>query len=216
MPVQPEKVCSYVETYAEVTLGTSTTPKVEEHKVLGVLWNPGSDRLVIDVSELAQLASILQPTKRNLVSLIGKFSDPLGILAPVVVKFKILFQKLCQDKIDWESPLPDDLSQAIHLGIVLDLITEMFLRCLKRFAARRVLARKFISDNGKTLKGGGQVHRGSFQGRNSTGISCWTGKQMVIEHRACSMVGRCLLASGQIDQALLAKGGRPGQPYIHV
>ncbi len=92
------------------TLGTSTTTKVEEHKVLGVPWNPDSDRLVLDVSELARQASTIEPTKRNLVSLIGRFYDPLGFLAPVVVKFKILFQKLCQDGIEWDSPLPEDLT----------------------------------------------------------------------------------------------------------
>ena len=27
------------------------------------------------------------------------------------MKFKILFQKLCQDKLEWDEPLPDDLLQ---------------------------------------------------------------------------------------------------------
>ena len=30
-------------TFAETTLGVSQTPNMEEHKVLGVPWNPGSD-----------------------------------------------------------------------------------------------------------------------------------------------------------------------------
>ena len=99
------------ETYAKATLGCSPTEGVEENKILGVLWNPTADCLIFDVSELAQLATSLRPTKRNVVSLIGKFYDPLGFLAPVTIKFKILFQKLCQNKVEWDSTLPEELMQ---------------------------------------------------------------------------------------------------------
>ena len=99
------------ETYAKATLGCSPTEGVEENKILGVLWNPTADCLIFDVSELAQLAISLRPTKRNVVSLIGKFYDPLGFLAPVTIKFKILFQKLCQNKVEWDSTLPEELMQ---------------------------------------------------------------------------------------------------------
>ena len=44
------------------------------------------------------------------------------------------------------------VTRAVHLDIVTDLSTATFLRCLKRFASRRGLPRKFISDNGKTFK----------------------------------------------------------------
>ena len=44
------------------------------------------------------------------------------------------------------------VTRAIHLDIVSDLSTTTFIRCLKRFAARRGLPRKFLSDNGTTFK----------------------------------------------------------------
>ena len=44
------------------------------------------------------------------------------------------------------------VTRAVHLNIVLDMSTETFIRCLKRFAAQRVLPQRFISDNGKTFK----------------------------------------------------------------
>ena len=97
------------ETYAQATLGTTHTRSVEEHKILGVPWNPISDCLIFDVTELAKLASNLQPTKRNVVSLIGKFYDPLGFLAPVTIRFKVLFQRLCRDKLEWDVNLPEGL-----------------------------------------------------------------------------------------------------------
>jgi len=95
--------------YSEATLGVSQTPTLEEHKVLGVPWNPESDQLIFDVANLARLAIDLHPTKRNLVSLIGKFYDPLGFLSPVIIRYKILFQKLCQCKSGWDEIIPDKL-----------------------------------------------------------------------------------------------------------
>ena len=98
----PESSSHHEPTYSETTLGVFQVPKVGEHKILGVPWNPESDRLIFDVTCIAKLALDLIPTKRNLVSLIGKFYDPLGYLSPVVIKYKILFQQLCQSKIEWD------------------------------------------------------------------------------------------------------------------
>ena len=42
--------------------------------------------------------------------------------------------------------------RAVHLDLVPDLTTSSFLRSLKRFAARRGLPRRIVSDNGKTFK----------------------------------------------------------------
>ena len=44
------------------------------------------------------------------------------------------------------------VTRAVHLDIVCDMTTHAFLRCLKRFASRRGLPLKFLSDNGKTFK----------------------------------------------------------------
>ena len=54
-------------------------------------------------------------------------------------------------------------TQAVHLDIVQDMSTESFIRCLKRFAARRGLPRKFISDNGKTFKAASRFLRSVFK-----------------------------------------------------
>ena len=47
---------------------------------------------VINLNDIAIAARELQPTKRNIVSLVGKFYDPLGYLAPVVIQFKTFFK----------------------------------------------------------------------------------------------------------------------------
>ncbi|XP_006825937.1 uncharacterized protein LOC102802298, partial [Saccoglossus kowalevskii] len=42
------------------------------------------------------------------------------------------------------------VTRAIHLELVMDLSTDTFLRAFRRFAARRSLPSKIISDNGST------------------------------------------------------------------
>ena len=44
------------------------------------------------------------------------------------------------------------VTRAIHLELVNELSTSAFIRCLKRFPARRGLPRRIISDNAKTFK----------------------------------------------------------------
>ena len=109
------------DTYAKETLGTAhLTTNSCEHKVLGVAWDSSSDCLLFDMSTLAQLARDMQPTKRNLVSLIGKFYDPLGFLAPITIKYKMLFQTLCRSKLEWDHVLPNELLKEWR-----DLITDL-------------------------------------------------------------------------------------------
>ena len=69
------------ESYADVTLGSTQSTGPQETKILGVRWNPQTDRLILSVSDIAQEARSVQPTKRNVVSVVGKFYDPLGFLA---------------------------------------------------------------------------------------------------------------------------------------
>ena len=76
---------------------------------MGVRWNVNTDQFVVSLNEIARLARSLEPTKRNIVSLVGKFYDPLGILAPVVVRFKIFLQTMCEAKLEWDQQLPINL-----------------------------------------------------------------------------------------------------------
>lgn len=72
---------------------------------MGIPWNTQCDQLIFNVDDVAELAVDLYPSRRNVISLIGKFYDLLGFLLPVIIKFKILFQKLCQSKTDWDEAI---------------------------------------------------------------------------------------------------------------
>jgi hypothetical protein len=75
-------------------------------KTLGLHWNPVSDSFSFKV-ELPQPPS--QPTKRKLLSEMAKIFDPLGLLAPVIIRAKILFQKLWLLQLGWDDLLPESI-----------------------------------------------------------------------------------------------------------
>lgn len=72
------------ESYADAMLGVSQAAGPQETKILGVRWNSQTDCLIFSVSDIAQEAQIVEPTKRNVVSVVGRIYDPLGLLVPLV------------------------------------------------------------------------------------------------------------------------------------
>ena len=91
------------------TLGTTQISLVGEQKVIGIRWNVSSDCFMLSIQDIAHLANQIEPTKRHIVSVVGRIYDPLGYLSTVVVWFKIFFQELCESKIDWDQPLTGEL-----------------------------------------------------------------------------------------------------------
>lgn len=63
------------------------------------------DQLIFDVSDVSQAMSGTLPTTRIAVSLATRFFDPLGVISPLIVRFKVLFQQLCEAKTGWDEPL---------------------------------------------------------------------------------------------------------------
>ena len=102
------------ETYSSSTVGHSQRIHLGEQRVLGVRWNVVLDHFVVNLDDIAIAARELQPTKRNVVSLVGKFYDPLRFLAPVVKQFKVFFKELCAAKLEWNQPLSGELLRRWH------------------------------------------------------------------------------------------------------
>ena len=75
----------------------------EYTKALSLEWNTTFDhfRLTIPDSPLPDTI-----TKRILVSQIGKIFDVLGWFSPVLIEMKIHLQRLWEEKIDWDDPIP--------------------------------------------------------------------------------------------------------------
>ena len=95
--------------YSKITLGGDSNTSMEEQKVLGICWNVAEDQLHFDVSSIAQAMDTTVPTKRDVVRITAKFFDPLGVICPVIIQFKILFQDMCKLKMKWDDPLTGEL-----------------------------------------------------------------------------------------------------------
>lgn len=79
----------------------------ESTKTLGLRWEPKSDYFIFHPIEFLS-QDIL--TKRQFLSQISKIFDPLGWLAPVTIKLKILFQELWKSELGWDQPLPEKVA----------------------------------------------------------------------------------------------------------
>ncbi|XP_066585519.1 uncharacterized protein [Prorops nasuta] len=75
-------------------------------KTLGLLWHPKLDSFKFNIQVLCPSNKV--QTKRTVLSSLARLFDPLGWLAPVIVRAKIFLQDLWIMKIDWDTPLPQD------------------------------------------------------------------------------------------------------------
>ena len=66
-------------------------------------------RLIGDLNELAVLVHSAEATKQQIVSVASRFYDPLGLISPVTIQFKMLFRDLCLSKVGWDEPLSGEL-----------------------------------------------------------------------------------------------------------
>ncbi|XP_045130684.1 uncharacterized protein LOC123515864 [Portunus trituberculatus] len=83
----------------EITLKDGRLPS---ERVLGVLWD-------LEADELAVRAQTPQKpeTKRGLLSMISSIYDPLGVLASVLIRAKLIFQDECRRQAGWDKPLTE-------------------------------------------------------------------------------------------------------------
>lgn len=80
--------------------------EVEYTKTLGIEWNVHMDHFRLTVADLSPLDEV---TKRKLVSDIAKTFDVLGWFSPTIVTVKILLQRLWEEGISWDDPVPPDI-----------------------------------------------------------------------------------------------------------
>lgn len=80
-----------------------------ERQVLGVRWAVTNDVFTFDLGSIADQMKETIPTNRNAVSLATRFFDPLGVITPLTIRFKLLFQQLCETKVGWDELLEGEL-----------------------------------------------------------------------------------------------------------
>ena len=100
---QNASVTTEEETFAKFTLGSEVSKNCP--KVLGLPWDFENDAIHFNFEKVVAKAQEVPPTKRNLQSVLASMFDPLGIISPVIVRMKMLFQELCRDSIGWNDEL---------------------------------------------------------------------------------------------------------------
>lgn len=103
-------------------------------KVLGIQWNPRDDSFTYRVN----LPNDKTVTRRSILSMVSRLYDPLGWIAPVVFKIKLLLQSLLasndnSSKVEWDAPASDDIVRKWR-DIIADLNNLRSLtipRCIK-------------------------------------------------------------------------------------
>ena len=63
------------------------------------------DTLIFDLTTIHQKLTELLRTKRNIVGIATRLYDSLGYITPLTVQFKILFQELCKERLEWDEVL---------------------------------------------------------------------------------------------------------------
>lgn len=86
-----------------------TLPQSGEYtKTLGVEWNPSLDHFRLAITSLSHQESV---TKRAMSSDIARIFDVLGWMAPVIVKAKVILQRLWEEKLLWDDIVPEHLKE---------------------------------------------------------------------------------------------------------
>ena len=78
-------------------------------KTLGLEWDTKIDMFHITLAELPPLENL---NKRMLVSNVSKVFDVFGWFAPVTIRMKILPQRVWERRVDWDSPVPEEIQRA--------------------------------------------------------------------------------------------------------
>ena len=77
----------------------------ESVDILGHRWNKKDDTFSFKKDEIVSLQDMM--TKRHCLALLGKLWDPLGLVSPVTVKFRIDLQDLWSAGLGWDEVLPE-------------------------------------------------------------------------------------------------------------
>ncbi|XP_058816344.1 uncharacterized protein LOC131679628 [Topomyia yanbarensis] len=76
-------------------------------KTLGLMLSPQEDEFVISVNRRERETS--PPTKRSVLSEIGRIFDPLDFISPDIIIAKRIMQKLWKAGLPWDAPLEQEL-----------------------------------------------------------------------------------------------------------
>ena len=108
----------------------------EQNKVLGIMWYKNEDYIAFDIQSFVKNFNPV-PTKRRVLHALASLFDPMGLLNPVIVKLKILFQDLCISNVDWDEELDDQFKSIWH-SIIDDLSAVKSIKVERKYCIRDI------------------------------------------------------------------------------
>ena len=130
---------------AIVISGESNQKKIDKlgGKVLGLGWNPTKDSIHIDfivsLKSTSKEKVILSQasmddldenllTPRNLLGVVNGIYDPLGLVAPITTRLRVLFRNVFQSEssIDWDATIIDEKSRCLWMELTQVLVKLLF------------------------------------------------------------------------------------------
>jgi hypothetical protein len=146
-------------------------------KTLGVKWDVTRDLFYFEADLTNQSCEV---TKRNILKITSSVFDPLGLISPILLTGKLIFQDVTRLQLAWDDPAPVDvcdkwtawLQDLQRIGVL------QFIRCLKPLVF-----------NGSAM----QLHHFSDASQRAFG---------------CCTYLRCVNSQGQISVMLVMSKGR--------
>ena len=94
------------QTYSGSLFEKASSQSSAEVKVLGLRWDTERDLFIFKFEPCYSPVS-----KRDILKATARFYDPLGLLGPITVLFKILLQSVCKSQVSWDDPLNPDIAK---------------------------------------------------------------------------------------------------------
>nr|XP_047139172.1 uncharacterized protein LOC124815072 [Hydra vulgaris] len=119
--------------------------QMTETKVLGQSWDKDSDEFTYSFNGITSHYKHIC-SKRDVMKFIASIFDPMGLINPVIVRCKCLFQKLCIAKYSWDDLMSGDILEEWH-----DIIFD-FCSLNKLTLPRWILSDSYLSNTNVKLE----------------------------------------------------------------
>ena len=104
-PVEECKIQEEGQAFSSSQFRAKGNPCSVRCKVLGTGWDTESDMFSLNLASPIETNNGCPITKRSILAATSKLYDPLGILSPVIILWKIIFQSVCKSKMGWGDPV---------------------------------------------------------------------------------------------------------------
>jgi len=82
-------------------------------KVLGMFYDPRNDQFMFKLNDDKLLKKCLtanyHPTRKEMISLVMRVYDPLGLISHFLIHGRLLLQEMCRRGVDWKEKIPEEM-----------------------------------------------------------------------------------------------------------